>query len=246
MPDTTPFSEIANLTLDTQVIARRIVTFDEIDSTNTYALEQGRVGEVYVADRQTLGRGRLGRTWHSAPGLGLWFTVALDGLLDGLTFAAALSVRDALKERCAPAVKWPNDILIHGKKVCGILTEHREGRTAIGIGINVHHRMSDFPEELQDKAGSLATETSGAWNRADVLRDVLTHLDKNIILLKKGDYAAVHAEWVAACGLTGRRVRCGAHTGIVETIDPQGALILNTSEGPQRVVSGDLIYLNGD
>lgn len=231
--------------LDTKLVGRTILPFDEIDSTNTYALEHGRDGMVIVADRQTAGRGRLGRTWHSAPGLGLWFTVALDGPAEGLSFAAALAVREAIAPRAPLKIKWPNDLLCHGKKICGILVEHRSGRTALGIGLNVHHRVEDFPPELRWKAGSLESELGGMWDRAEVLRAVLQQLDRTIMLIRGGGLAEIHRAWAQACALAGHRIRCGEVQGRVREIDPRGALIVDTEDGTQTVYSGDLEYLDG-
>ena len=244
MNHTTPYASLVSAPPTTQLVGQHIVEFDVIDSTNTHALEHGAHGVVYVADRQTAGRGRLGRNWHSAPGLGLWFTVALDGPFEGLSFAAALAVRDAVAPRGALTIKWPNDLLCNGRKVCGILSEHRAGRTALGIGINVHHRPGDFPEELRAKAGSLEGELGGTWDRAALLRDVLTELDRRIILLRTGHFAEVHRAWSEACRIAGRHVRIGEIEGHVLYIDGRGALVVD-SAGKQHVVhSGDIEFLD--
>jgi len=95
--------------LDTLCVGARIIALRKVDSTNSVAFRVGGDGTVVVADRQTAGRGRHGRAWHSAPGLGLWFSVAFEEILDGLMFAGALAVRDALRHVSALEVKWPND-----------------------------------------------------------------------------------------------------------------------------------------
>lgn len=246
MPTKSPYDELLREPLDTVCVGREIVTFDVLDSTNTYALEHGGDGVVIVADRQTAGRGRQGRSWHSAPGLGLWFTVALEGLEEGLSFAAGIAVRDALADRIALKVKWPNDLLCNGKKVCGILVEHRAGRTALGVGINVHHTPDDFPAELRAKAGSLQSEAGGDWNRAEVLRDVLTELDRSIILLRTGKVAEVHRAWVEACDLVGRTIRCGDLQGRVTHIDERGALMIEDGGARHILHSGDIRVVTGD
>lgn len=246
MNATGPYADLVKTLPDTEIVGRKIVAFDAIDSTNSYALDHGEHGTVFVADRQTAGRGRLGRTWHSAPGLGLWFTVALDGLWEGVTFAAALAVRDALSSRCALRVKWPNDLLYGQKKLCGILAECRDNRTALGIGLNVHHAPEDFPPELRDKAGSLQSEVGGTWDRCAILRDVLTHLDGKVMLIRDHGLEALRAEWAEACDIVGRRIACGPHRGTVTAIDRKGALVLDTPEGTQTIHSGDIRYLNGD
>lgn len=246
MPNESEFAQaIRALNLPVQLVGNRFQVFDEIDSTNQWTLDHGAEGLVVVADRQTAGRGRQGRTWLSAPGLGLWFTVCLDGIIPGLSFAAAMAVHDALLD-CAPRVKWPNDILIGGRKVCGILAEHRAGRTALGIGINVHHTLHDFPPELRDKAGSLESTTGRAFDRLDVLARVLIELDKSVILLRAGAFEQIRARWVGACDIVGRTVRRENLTGLVLEIDGDGALVLNTDSGVKRFLSGDITILDGD
>lgn len=226
--------------LDTHVIGSRVLVLQEVDSTNNYALRLGGDGTVVVAESQTAGRGRQGRSWHSAPGLGLWFSVAFEGAVPGLSFAAALAVRDALPPYCEPTLKWPNDVLIGGKKVCGILVEHRRNCTALGIGINVHHRPEDFPEALREVASSLEAATGHAFTRTDVLRDVLTHLDRNVKVLRDGGYERIRRAWAEACDMRGRQILCGDTFGVVSEIDGQGALIVVTPHGEQRIVSGEI------
>lgn len=246
MPESTHFGHLERVALDTQIVGRPIVAFDVIDSTNTYALDKGTDGMVIVADSQSAGRGRKGRKWHSASGLGLWFTIALEGAPEGLTFAAALAVRRALSDRCDLRIKWPNDLLLNGKKVCGILTEHRENVTAVGIGLNVSHHKEDFPEELQDKASSLNAEVRGSWERSEILLAILTHFDEKVILLRRGGYEAVRSDWAEACNLIGRRVSNGDVSGEVTDIDGLGALIVDTPSGPERILSGEITVLDGD
>lgn len=241
-----PLSTLLDTPLGTRVVGRAAEVFDEIDSTNDYALQHGTDGLVVVADSQNAGRGRMGRSWHSAPGLGLWFTVALEGLIDGVVFAAALAVRDAIAPHAPAKVKWPNDILINGHKVCGILAEHRDGITALGIGVNVHHTREDFPKELLAKAGSLTTESDHPWDRVTLLRDILKHLDQKVILLRNGEFEHVRDEWAEACELRGRRIRCDAIEGVVNDIDAKGALLVETADGLERILSGDLMLLDGD
>lgn len=242
----TPYEELLKVPLETEFVGREIVTLDVVDSTNTYALEHGKPGMVIVADAQTAGRGRQGHTWHSAPGLGLWFSVVVDEMWQGLSFAAALAVRDALADRCELRIKWPNDVLCGRKKLCGTLIERRDDITVLGIGLNVHHAREDFPPELRDKAGSLESEVGGTWDRCKVLRDVLTHLDGRVMLIRKDGVEAVRTEWASACNLIGRRIQTGPHVGTVVDIDSYGALHLDTSSGMQIIPTGEITYLDGD
>lgn len=231
--------------LTTTRIGRRVFAFDELDSTNTYALDHGEDGAVYVAERQTAGRGRFNRQWLSKGGVGLWFTVALENAPEGLVYTAALAVRDGAAPDCALAIKWPNDLLYNKRKVCGILVEQREHLTALGIGINVRQQPGDFPPELREKASSLEHESGRTIDRAALLQRVLTDLDQKIMLLEQGSAAALRSEWAAACNLAGRRVQCGDTRGTVLDIDEAGALHLETTEGRVRLLSGDLTFLDG-
>ena len=246
METPTDYADLQRNPPDTEFVGHEIVVLDVVDSTNTYGLEHGKQGTVVVADYQTAGRGRQGRSWHSAPGLGLWFTVVFEGTWEGLPIAAALAVRDALAQRCSLQIKWPNDLLYGGKKLCGILIEQRNDRTVLGIGLNVHHAPDDFPPELRDKAGSLESEVGGTWDRCGILRDILTQLDGKVMLIRDQGIEPLRAPWVEACNVVGRRIQCGTHRGIVTDIDRRGALILNTSGGIETIYSGDITYLDGD
>ncbi|MBI4558045.1 MAG: biotin--[acetyl-CoA-carboxylase] ligase [Candidatus Hydrogenedentes bacterium] len=229
--------------LSTRVVGGQFYVFGEVESTNDLALQLGSDGAVVVAERQTAGRGRHGRVWHSPRGMGLWFSVALEGHLRGLPFAAALAVRDALQPRCPVVIKWPNDLLIHGRKVCGILVEHRGERNALGIGLNVHQRLEDFPEELRAKATSLELATGSRFDRAALLRDILTRLDERVLALRGNGYEAIRREWAHTCDLKGRDVRYGGIAGTVKDIDEHGALIVVTVQGEHRLISGEIEIL---
>ncbi|MDQ1257940.1 MAG: BirA family transcriptional regulator [Candidatus Hydrogenedentes bacterium] len=235
-----------DLGLKTALIGAEIRFFEAVESTNAYALDHGVEGMVVVADRQTAGRGRHGRAWHSAAGLGLWFSVAFTEPLDGLVFAGALAVRDALTPRCLATVKWPNDILIGGKKVCGILVEQRGLRMALGIGINVRHRPEDFPEDLRDSSTSLEWATGQPWDANALLSNVLEQLDRQVVRLKNGHYEDVRIEWADACEIVGKKVRCGSISGVVTELDAQGAVWVAADDGPRRIVDGTLILSNGE
>lgn len=231
--------------LNTEVIGGEILIFGQIDSTNEHALNRGGEGAVFIADKQTAGRGRHGRSWHSAPGLGLWFSIAFESPMEGLLFAGALAVRDALRPFIEVTFKWPNDVLAGGKKVCGILVEHRQARSALGIGINVRHRPEDFPEELREHATSLELATGHPVERCVVLRDVLHKLDGRVKLLQSGGLEELRREWAEACRLTGRRIRFEDMEGTVADIDSTGALIIATSQGRRRLISGAVTVLSG-
>jgi len=225
--------------LYTRVVGSRILVFDTVDSTSTRALNTGGDGTVVLAEHQTQGRGRHGRPWHSAPGLGLWFSVAFKGGVDGLAFAAPLAVCDGLRAFCRPTIKWPNDLLLDKRKICGILVENRHGTTVVGIGLNVHHREKDFPPEVRGTATSLFLGTGIEVDRGTVLRRILTALDERVCALREGRFEAIRREWAAACDIEGRHVRYQGLEGIVIAIDGRGGLVLDTPEGLRRVLFGE-------
>ena len=243
---TSSFDALLHTPPNTRYVAQEIRLFPSLDSTNSYILEHGHAGLLVIADQQTAGRGRQQRPWHSAPGMGLWFTVCLDGLVQGLTFAAALALRDTLLPRCPVTLKWPNDILLDGKKICGILVEHKHDRMALGIGLNVHQQAQDFPESLRDTAGSLESITGDSWDRASLLREIVEQLDHQIARLYHDDFEAVREEWAAACNIIGQPIQAGDVVGEVEAIDSIGALLVNTPTGTQRILSGEIELLHGE
>ena len=225
------------------VVGRQVRHLDEVGSTNDEALREGLDGTVIVAERQRAGRGRHGRAWHSAPGLGLWMSVAFTQPVPGLPFGTALALRDALGQFAPVSVKWPNDILSQGKKLCGMLLESRGNRTALGIGINVLHQREDLPPELHDTATSLQLAAGAPLDRQTVFEAVIVSLDRRVVQLRDGAFDAVFEEWVEACGVIGRRVHHAGVSGEVVAIEASGALRLKTPSGPHAVVYGDMVEM---
>ena len=228
---------------DCAVVGREVRHLDEVGSTNDEALRGGADGTVIVAERQRAGRGRHGRAWHSATGLGLWMSIAFTKPVPGLPFGAALALRDALGQFAPVTVKWPNDILSYGQKLAGMLLESRDGRTALGIGINVKHNRRDLPPELRETATSLSLATDGPIDRTAVFEAVIVSLDRRVVQLRDGAFDAIFEEWVEACGLIGRRAAHNGTPGTVVGIDPSGALRLETAGGPHTVMFGDTIEM---
>lgn len=226
--------------LDTQLVGRTTTFLPTVDSTNAYALQHLKDGNVYIADQQTHGRGRQGNSWNSQPGLGLWFSIALQGGPQGLTFAAALAIRDAIAPHATLKIKWPNDLLANNKKLVGMLVEHKNGWSALGIGINVLHKTSDFPQELRQKATSLAQITRKPCNRSTLLKTILQQLDIRILQLRQGKYNHLRQQWIEACDIIGRTIKRNNIEGVVTQIDDDGALIVKTTNGPQRIITGEI------
>ena len=232
------------------MVGSRILLFDTVDSTNIRAFNVEGDGTVVVAESQTSGRGRHGRYWESPGGVGVWFSVRLEGLVEGLPFAVPLSVRDGLlalegfpKGDGAPVVKWPNDVLLQGKKCCGVLIEHRGGVTVVGIGVNVLHRLDDFPPGLRDTATSLRIATGRDWERRVVLRGILEAFDKRVMALRKGLGVEIRQEWAKACAVEGAAVQVDETNGVVTGLDESGALLVRVSGGSMRVPWGDRVKL---
>ena len=254
-----PIVEEVTLELDTQVIGKDIYYFKSLASTNLFAkklVKDGvEEGAIVVSDVQSGGRGRKSRNWFSPEG-GLWFSIVLyphippeRGML--ITMAGSIAVVQGIKETTdiCPVIKWPNDLLINGKKVCGILTELDAemdciNYTVVGIGINVNNRLS---EDLQGKATSLIQEVGSKVSRVKLLRSILKCFDENYSKLISGDYDFIRDSWFSHANIVGREILVhGEKTmlrGVVSDVDESGCLILDTKNGSVRVVSGDVEYL---
>ena len=244
---------------------REIIAFDTLDSTNleakrmiqTHPSEQSLHGTVITAEQQTGGKGRLGRAWESPAGTGLWFTAIIQPKMPMeqaslCSFVAAVSVATAIKETLDLTVtlKWPNDILLNGKKLCGILLElipcsKTVYYLAIGIGINVYQKEADFPAELQEKAISLAMATTEPIDRTTLLDAILQHLQNNCSLLESQGFSPIREQWKTWSTMIGQEVSVQQHgktayTGIAEDIAIDGALLVRTIDGLQTVTAADV------
>jgi BirA family transcriptional regulator, biotin operon repressor / biotin---[acetyl-CoA-carboxylase] ligase len=190
-PDVLSSPEIMPL-LMTKSIGLNILHFDTINSSNIKAKELASSGEqdgtIVISEEQTAGRGRLGRAWISPKYKGIWMSIILKPTIDPIyasrvTLIAASAVFNAMKDLEIPAlIKWPNDIVLNNKKVCGILTEmsaelNRIHYLIIGIGINVNTEEDEFPKEIRDIATSLKTETNKHIDRKALLSRIINHLE---------------------------------------------------------------------
>lgn len=242
-----------------RLLAGDIVHRDLVDSTNRLAIELARGGAVegtaVVAERQTAGRGRLGRTWESPPGTNLYLSVVLRPALSPLevprlTLAAAVAVVDAIGSTTGlrAGIKWPNDVLLEGRKACGILTEleaeaERVRFVVVGIGVNLNALEEDFPTELRAKATSLAIVLGRPVDRAAFAGTLLGALDDVYGEMLRGGFAALRPRYEAHHALVGRRVTIEggpACDGYVRGVDDEGALLVETDAGPRRILSGEV------
>jgi len=232
--------------------------FYKIGSTNTVAMaaaaEGAPEGGVFLAEEQTAGRGRGANSWQSPRSTGIYCSVILRPALPpadvlALSLAAGLAVQAAIREvdsRIEVDLKWPNDVLLNGKKVCGILTEMNAEATrvryiVVGIGINVN--QASFPKDLP--ATSLRLTTGSEWSRVELAGALLKSLDREYRQLAENAESkesilqrfAENSSWVL-----GKRVRIeengGAFEGTTEGLDPRGFLQVRTPHGLQTVLSG--------
>jgi len=242
------------------LFGRRVFHFFKTDSTNRVAMELGYAGEpegtIVMAESQTAGRGRSGRTWHSEKSAGLYFTVLLRPRLAPaqaplLTMLAGVSAHAAIAAQTGlvPELKWPNDLMLNGKKLGGILTEmHAEPSVVrfviVGVGINVNQEK--FPVELSAIATSVRRETGRMHYRLELLARLLTQFesDYNRFLREGPKFVVERFENVSSFG-TGRRVRVDSglesYTGVTAGISPEGLLLVQRDNGPlTTVIAGDL------
>jgi BirA family biotin operon repressor/biotin-[acetyl-CoA-carboxylase] ligase len=202
-------------------------------------------GAVAIADVQTAGRGRLGRTWEAPPGTALLFSTLLKPpatrRLPQLALVAGVAVADALERLTGLAVqvKWPNDVMLRRQKVAGILAEAREGAVVLGIGINVNQT----PEQLPPRAGSLLTTTGRDWDRSAVLEAVLSAVEQRYREWLEGGLDAVYDGLGPRDFLRGRRVTVDGTSGTAVKIDREGRLQIEVGHAETQIVeSGEVSY----
>jgi BirA family biotin operon repressor/biotin-[acetyl-CoA-carboxylase] ligase len=236
-----------------------IYYYDCIDSTNTKAKELAEAGHpsgtFVVADQQTAGKGRRGRTWDSPAGNSIFMTLLLKPEINPnnasmLTLVAAMAVCGAIRRitELQAMIKWPNDIVVDGKKVCGILTEMSAqfdyiNHIVIGIGINVHNEA--FPEEIQKTAGSLLMACGRRFHRADLIEAFLEEFERlYAIYLQTEDMAGLQKEYCRLLVNMGRQVHVldpkDPFEGKAMGITKRGELVVDTWESRKLVSSGEV------
>lgn len=248
--------------LATSRLGRTIHYYEECTSTQTIAHELVRNGAsdgtVIVAESQTDGKGRMARPWESTKGKGIWMTIiirpnVLPHQAPQFTLIAAVAVVNAIRslhKLINPEIKWPNDILIGGKKSTGILTEmiaEMDGVQAllIGIGINVNQQIEDFPMELQNIATSLSIEAKEKIDRAELIAATLKYLEKYIDLYLKTGFEPIKTLWEEFSGTIGKKIKATTLREVIEGIaigiTADGVLEVKVDNGEiKRIYSADI------
>lgn len=244
--------------LKTKYMGRRMEHAMSVGSTNEMVRQLAEAGwphgGMFVAEQQETGKGRLGRQWVSPKG-GIWFSVILRPDLPPseapvLTLAGGVAVAEALAVHGFDArLKWPNDILIGEKKVCGILTEmsgemERIGYIVMGVGLNANFKVDELPKDVRGKATSLLDEKGSPVDRKVLITDILKLLEG---LVNKGP-KEILTRWKARSATIGKRVRIqtqkGAIEGMAKDLDKSGALVLKLDSGEEQTIySGDCEHL---
>ncbi|HEX2897298.1 MAG TPA: biotin--[acetyl-CoA-carboxylase] ligase [candidate division Zixibacteria bacterium] len=258
-PDVLSATEIS-FNLKTKLIGKVIHSFNTVKSTNDIAhqlAEKGAVeGTIITAEKQTLGKGRLGRSWHSPEKMGIYVSIILRPKFSpdkapGLSIMSALAVAETLISNNIKNVqiKWPNDILINGRKVLGVLTElsaekNRINYVIVGIGINVRQSENDFPPNIRALATSVKRETGQEILRVELFKQLLVNFEKEYALYKKSQLAKSLARIRKISSLLKQEVALkwngAVVTGMALDIDPTGSLLIQSGENRLTISSGEV------
>ncbi|MEW9669797.1 biotin--[acetyl-CoA-carboxylase] ligase [Ammoniphilus sp. 3BR4] len=254
-----PYPEEVRWGLNTKYLGKEVHYFPSVDSTqhkaHSLAKEGAPEGTLVIADHQEGGKGRLGRVWHSPPGSGVSMSILLRPKLElhrcpQLTLLTAVAIVEAIREETELPVqiKWPNDILLNGKKICGILTELNAESDCInyliiGVGINVN--TPSFPEELSGIATSLMLEKKEPIRRVKLIQNLLQKLEELYELYLEEGFAPIKSRWESHAISIGKnliiRQMSGTMTGFALGIDDQGVLLVQKDDGSvEKVYSADI------
>jgi BirA family biotin operon repressor/biotin-[acetyl-CoA-carboxylase] ligase len=240
--------------------------FETVGSTNeiacSLALAGAREGEVVVADAQTKGKGRLDRAWQSPPGRNIYMSLILrppiaSAAASQITLAAGVAAAE-LFSGCCPggvSIKWPNDVLIGGRKACGILTEmkavaDRVDFIILGMGLNINMNREDFDPALRDVATSLRMETGETHDRLDMIARLFGLLEQCYKVFLDAGFSGLRETWLAYADMIGKRIKVvykdEFQTGVVTGIDADGTILMQDESGAShRVLAGDVHILRG-
>ena len=260
------YPELVSSGLSGSLIGRKIIHYDQIASTNDVALQLGRggypEGTVIVAEQQTQGRGRHARKWESRVGKSILCSILFKPaklhpnetfyftMLAGVSVVQALY--DSLSLSCS--IKWPNDVYLNTKKICGILTEiggeaKRVDYAVCGIGINVNQEQNEFSPDIPH-AGSLVSILGMSIDRLKLFKALLRRLDSNYDLFLRAEFDVIFSEWKHYCNSYGKKIRFEAGTrsgtGTILDITSTGALVVQCDgSGIVELNAGDIYLLEG-
>ncbi|HOK00941.1 MAG TPA: biotin--[acetyl-CoA-carboxylase] ligase [Spirochaetota bacterium] len=242
---------------------REILVFDTIDSTNIKAFQLATEGypegTIILAQQQTSGKGRLGRRWSSPYGKNIYISIISRPFISPmdapkLTLTSAIAVFHTIEKFNISNVeiKWPNDILVNGKKICGILNEMKGDSDSVdfiitGIGININQKLNEFPEELQNTATSFEIIKNQTTGRVEVIKALLENFEKYYKMLTSGNFEDILAQWSAKAQIVGKKIKVQqlkeSFVGTVKAITVDGNLLLDTEAGIKEISSGDINYI---
>ncbi|MFS0776327.1 biotin--[acetyl-CoA-carboxylase] ligase [Neobacillus sp. 3P2-tot-E-2] len=249
------------LGLKTNFIGKNVHYEESVESTqkiaHRLAYENAPEGTIIIAEEQASGRGRMDRKWHSPKYTGIWMSIILRPNIPlpkapQLTLLAAVAIVQAIEDLTdlLPEIKWPNDILIRGKKVTGILTEleaeaDRINSIIIGIGMNVNQTKEDFPSELQEIATSLFLEKGEKVSRSDLIKGIFMNLEKLYLLYLEEGFLPIKLLWEGYAISIGRKITArtlsNSIIGTAQGITDDGVLIMVDEQGKtHHVYSADI------
>jgi len=249
--------------LKTKIFGKKVYSYRKVGSTNLLgfrlAENEAEEGTVIVADEQSKGKGRMGRSWYSPPGLGIWMSLILRPDIPpfkapGLSICAGLALAQTILEMTGieAKIKWPNDCLIEGKKVGGILLElsaelDRINFVIVGIGVNVNHSPTDFPKNLTQTATSIKIKLGKKVSRLLLLTSFLEEFERIYLDFRKNGLSPQGEMIKSFSSLLGKKVsiKFGKEKieGVAENIDENGSLVVKTKKGKKVVTAGEVTVL---
>jgi len=247
---------------NTEIIGKKVIHRDIVDSTNIVAFKLALTGEeegtCVVAESQEKGKGRMGRKWCSPIGKNIYMSVIVrppihPSVVYPITFLSSLAVYDTVKELTGedPTLKWPNDVLLNGKKICGTLLELSTEAdmvrfVIIGIGLNINMEPGEIEEEIRNKASSLAMETKKIYERAFLCGMLLSALEKYYLLFRQKGEEEICRVWEERAAIRGKYMEITqmgeSYKGICEGVDKDGAILLSMDGRTRKIIAGDVSF----
>ncbi|HEX9917260.1 MAG TPA: biotin--[acetyl-CoA-carboxylase] ligase [candidate division Zixibacteria bacterium] len=249
--------------LHTKFLGQKIHSYQTLKSTNLLAYKLAEAGSpegaIVISEKQTAGKGRMGREWFSPSKVGLWMSLVLrpdipPSKAAGLSLCAGLALAQTIQNLFGlkAKIKWPNDCLINGKKVAGILLELSAEIDQIrfvimGVGININQKRSDFPSGLQDKATSIRIELGQRVRRLDTLKSFLEKFEKIYLVFRKKGLGTYRQDIKKYSSVLNKEIRIKSGdeviTGKAYDIDDNGSLVIKTKDGTRAIITGEVNLL---